>query len=132
MKRTTLVGSRKYPVLVCVRSVRYLDNLRVHLTFTDDTERDMNLEPFLHGPIFEPLRDDPKLFAQVYVDPESETLTWPNGADIAPETLYYDGKPPWVKEQRRVPSVRKTTPRRRVMRSRATRKAERKPVSTRA
>ena len=132
MKKTTLVGSRKYPVLVCVRSVRYLDNLRVHLTFTDGTERDMDLEPYLHGPIFDPLRNDPKLFAQVYVDPESETLTWPNGADIAPETLYYDGEPPWVKEQRRVRLVRKTTPRRRVMRSRATRKVARKPRAVRA
>jgi hypothetical protein len=119
---TALIGSRKYPVLVCVRSVRYLDNLRVHLTFTDNTERDMDLEPYLHGLIFEPLRNDPKLFAQVYVDPESETLTWPNGADIAPETLYYNGEPPWVKEKRRVRSPRKTTTRRRITRPRAKRR----------
>jgi len=114
----TLVGSRKYPVLVCVRAVRYLDGFRVHLTFTDGTERDMDLESYLHGPIFDPLRNNPKLFAQVYIDPETETLTWPNGADIAPETLYYEGEPPWVKDTRRVRSPRKTTARR-VVRPRA-------------
>ncbi len=108
----TLVGSSKYPVLVCVHAVRYLGGLQVHLTFTDGTERDMDLGSYLHGPIFDPLREDPKLFSQVYVDPETETLTWPNGADIAPETLYYEGEPPWVKDERRVRLPRKRTTRR--------------------
>lgn len=124
-----LVGSRKYPALVCVRSVRYLDDLRVHLTFTDGTARAMNLEPYLHGPIFEPLRNDPQLFAQVFVDPETRTLTWPNGADIAPETLYYEGEPPWVKDQRRARARRKTVARRRPAPAQ-TRK--RKPTAVRA
>jgi hypothetical protein len=95
-----LVQNPDYPELVCVRAVRLVRDLRVHLTFTDNSEREMDLEPYLHGPIFDPIRTDPRLFAQVYVDPETETLTWPNGADIAPETLYYDGNPPWAKRMR--------------------------------
>jgi hypothetical protein len=35
----------------------------------------------------EPL-SDPALFALVTVDPESGTVTWPGGIDLAPEPLY--------------------------------------------
>jgi hypothetical protein len=38
-------------------------------------------------PIFEPLRD-PAYFARAYVDPDSRTVTWPNGANFAPDFLY--------------------------------------------
>jgi hypothetical protein len=91
-----LIGNPKYPEVVCVRSVKPLAGLKVHIIFTDGTERDMDLEPYLHGPIFDPIRRNPHLFDLVYVDRETETLTWPNGADIAPETLYYEGNPPWA------------------------------------
>ena len=37
--------------------------------------------------VFEPLRD-PAYFAQVHVDPDLGTVTWPNGADLDPDVLY--------------------------------------------
>jgi hypothetical protein len=37
--------------------------------------------------MFEPLRNA-EVFQQVKVDPELETVVWPNGADLAPEFLY--------------------------------------------
>jgi Protein of unknown function (DUF2442) len=37
--------------------------------------------------IFTELRD-PELFAQVRVDPDAETIVWPNDADVDPDTLY--------------------------------------------
>jgi hypothetical protein len=37
--------------------------------------------------VFEPLAD-PAYFARVRLEPGAETISWPNGADIAPETLY--------------------------------------------
>ena len=57
------------------------------LTFKDGTRKRVNLLPLLDGPLFEPLRD-PKYFATVELDPVAGTVAWPNGADIAPETLY--------------------------------------------
>ena len=94
-----VMQNSKYPEIICVRSVEPRQGFIVHLVFTDGTERDVDLRPYIGtGPIFAPLRRDPVLFRQVFVDPESQTLTWPNGADIAPETLYYEGPPPWANE----------------------------------
>ncbi len=93
------VQNDKYPELVCVRAVKPLDGLRVHVVFSDGSERDIDLTPYLHGPLFDPIRHSPKLFASVYVDLDLDTLTWPNGADIDPDVLYYDGAPPWVKAE---------------------------------
>ena len=59
----------------------------LELTFKDGTRKRVNLLALLEGPVFEPLRD-PKYFAQVALDLVAGTVVWPNGADIAPETLY--------------------------------------------
>lgn len=47
----------------------------------------VDLSRFLVGPVFEAIGRDPVLFAKVEVDPEFGSVFWPNGADIAPETL---------------------------------------------
>jgi hypothetical protein len=96
-----LVQNEEYPELVGVRAVRPLEGLCVHVVFTDGSERDVDLDLYLRGPLFEPIRRSRTLFASVYVDADSETLTWPNGADIDPDVLYYDGSPPWAVEQPR-------------------------------
>ena len=57
------------------------------LRFHDGLEGSVDLSGELWGPMFEPLRN-PELFDQVMVDPELETVVWPNGADLAPEFLY--------------------------------------------
>ena len=57
------------------------------LTFKDRTRKRVNLLPLLDGPIFAPLRD-PEYFARVELDPVAGTVVWPNGADLAPETVY--------------------------------------------
>lgn len=58
---------------------------RIHLTFNDGTEASVDFESWLTGPIFEPLKDV-AYFRNFFLD--GGTVVWPNGADIAPETLY--------------------------------------------
>ncbi len=65
----------------------YVSGFTIHVRFADGTEGDLNLESELHGPIFEPLKDS-TYFRQFIIHPELHTLTWPNGADFAPEFVY--------------------------------------------
>ena len=74
--------------MVRIKSVDVLQGLRVRLGFTDGTYGELDLEPYLRGPIFEPLLNDRALFASVRVDPEARTIVWPNGADMDPDVLY--------------------------------------------
>jgi hypothetical protein len=58
---------------------------RIRVSFSDRTSKVVDFRPWLRGPIFEPLKDE-RYFARFVVD--GGTVAWPNGADIAPETLY--------------------------------------------
>ncbi len=81
------------PPLIDVTDVRILARYVVELTFADGSERVIDLEPLLWGPMFEPLVADYELFRQVRVDPDAGTIVWPNGADISPRTLFAESKP---------------------------------------
>ena len=70
--------------LVHVVEAEYRGGHRVWLRFNDGLEGEVDLVQELSGGVFEPLRDE-AYFASFVVD---ETLTWPNGADFAPEFLY--------------------------------------------
>jgi hypothetical protein len=58
----------------------------LQLRFNDGTRKTVDVNPLLHGPAFEPLRD-PSYFSQAFLDPVCGTVVWPNGADFAPEAL---------------------------------------------
>ena len=68
-----------------VKDVKYLSEYKLLLTFEDDSLRQVDLAPHLDGEVFEPLKDT-TYFQRFFV--EAGTVSWPNGADIAPETLY--------------------------------------------
>ena len=70
-----------------VVEVRHVREYVVWLRFQDGTSGEVDLRQSLRGPVFEPLHDV-EYFKRVRVDPELGTIVWPNGADIAPETLY--------------------------------------------
>ena len=83
-----------YPETLAVRAVEPLAGFTVRVTFSDGSQRAIDLEPYLFGPIFEPIRSDPEMFRRVFID--HGALAWPNGADLDTDTLYYDGPPPWA------------------------------------
>ena len=64
---------------------RHETAFRIHLTFNDGTEAAVDFSVWLSGPVFEPLKR-PAYFRKFFID--GGTIAWPNGADIAPETLY--------------------------------------------
>src|ERR1700738_3392275 len=68
-----------------VISATYRGGYLIHLTFNDGSEKTIDFRHWLDGPIFEPLKD-PNYFPTFFID--GGTVAWPNGADIAPETLY--------------------------------------------
>jgi hypothetical protein len=85
--------------LVRVKEVEVLSGFNVRLTFTDRTTKVIDLDSYLRGPVFEPIRGDPRVFREVRVDPEAGTIVWPNGADIDPDVLYLGLKPAWMETE---------------------------------
>ena len=58
---------------------------KIHLTFNDGLEKTIDFEQWIDGPVFEPLKES-EYFQRFFID--GGTVAWPNGADVAPETLY--------------------------------------------
>ncbi len=71
--------------LVRVTAVRHLHDHVLWLAFSDGLAGEADLSDWLVGPMFEPLHD-PREFARVSLG--VETIEWPNGADLAPESLH--------------------------------------------
>ena len=62
-------------------------NYVLTLTLDDGRTAQYDVTPMLWGPVFEPLKSDRALFDAVKVSDYGDTVTWPTGADIAPEAL---------------------------------------------
>ncbi len=70
-----------------VRSFDIVSAYTLRIRFDDGVEQTIDFRPILAGKLYGPLRD-PSVFNQVRIDPEVETLVWPNGADFDPATLH--------------------------------------------
>ncbi len=70
--------------LVTVVEARHVSGHRLRLRFNDGAEKSVDFSPWLRGEVFRPL-SDVGIFKTFFV--AGGTVCWPNGADIAPETL---------------------------------------------
>ena len=68
-----------------VVDAKYLHDYFIHISFSNGREGTIDLSPFIGQGVFEPLLEK-SYFKKLFVD--GWTISWPNGADIAPETLY--------------------------------------------
>jgi Protein of unknown function (DUF2442) len=68
-----------------VRRARHVRDYVLEFAFSDGSTREIDLQPYLRGPIFEPWTD-PEAFRRFNV--RYGSIVWPNGAGIAPETLH--------------------------------------------
>jgi hypothetical protein len=72
-----------------VTSVQVIPPYGLRLLFEDGSSGYVDARGWVEGSpgIFAELRD-PAEFARVFVNLESGTIEWPNGADVDPDTLY--------------------------------------------
>ena len=69
-----------------VVQIEYKQNYTYNIVFDDGTRGDVDFSEYLgKGPVFEPFADV-RFFMNAHI--EGGTVSWPNGADVAPETLY--------------------------------------------
>lgn len=68
-----------------------LDDYQLQLTFNNGVVKQVNLLQELYGKIFEPLKTI-SFFRKVTLNPDTQTIEWPNGADFAPEFLFELGQ----------------------------------------
>lgn len=80
------VTQRELASMLHIKSVKYIADFKIWVAFDDGAEGQVDLNGQLVGPVFDPLKDK-SFFSRVSVDPELETIVWPNGADLAPEFL---------------------------------------------
>jgi len=76
-------------VLPVVVRAEHRGEFKIRLVFSDGVDGTVDFSDWLEGPVFEPLKD-PDYFARFFI--EGGTVAWPNGADIAPETLHARAK----------------------------------------
>ena len=69
--------------LIRVQAVEPLEEFKMRVTFKNGVQKEINLEPYLQGPIFESIKNDIFVFRSVKV--MGSTLGWDNGTSIDPD-----------------------------------------------
>ena len=82
---------RKTNYMPVVIDAKYISDYKIHVTFNNGEERIADFSNWGIGRgVYKPLKDK-AYFKKFFVD--GWTISWPNGADIAPETPYEEGEP---------------------------------------
>jgi hypothetical protein len=78
--------------LVRIRKATPLEGRRLRLHLTDGRIVERDVAPLITGPVFEEVRASDDVFRGVRI--EGGTVVWPNGADLCPDVLIWEGPPP--------------------------------------
>ena len=70
-----------------ITDVKVVSHGVLYVVFADGLSGEVDVLERMRGPVFEAART-PQGFAEAALDPESGTVAWPAGADLAPDTLY--------------------------------------------
>ncbi|RLC49168.1 MAG: DUF2442 domain-containing protein [Candidatus Cloacimonadota bacterium] len=71
--------------LPIVINAKYISDYKIEVEFDNGVKKTIDCKNWLKGKIFKPLKNK-DYFSKFFID--GWTIAWPNGADIAPETLY--------------------------------------------
>ncbi|MEA3358150.1 MAG: DUF2442 domain-containing protein [Thermodesulfobacteriota bacterium] len=71
-----------------VTDAKYIDDYKVKVSFDNGRVGIADLSGALEGPVFESLKNKSE-FSAFQVDEELKTVVWANGADLAPEFIYF-------------------------------------------
>ncbi len=75
-------------MFIHVTAAKHIEEYKIEVAFSNGKRGIADLSEALHGPVFEPLKNQ-AMFSSFIVDKELETLVWPNGADLAPEYIFF-------------------------------------------
>jgi len=75
-------------MFIRINKAEYIGDYKIKITFNDGSEGIVDLSGSLEGKVFESLKDK-KNFSKFKIDKELGTIVWENGADLAPEYLYF-------------------------------------------
>lgn len=75
-------------MILHVKEAKYIEDYKVEVSFNDGRNGIADLRDAIRGPVFEHLKDT-SAFAKLTVNKELNTIAWPNGADLAPEFIYF-------------------------------------------
>ncbi len=71
-----------------VTDAKYLEDYKIDVSFNNGRQGIVDLKDALKGTMFEPLKNK-EAFSNLVVDKELDTIVWSNGADLAPEYIYF-------------------------------------------
>ena len=67
--------------------VAYAGDYKLSIRFEDNETKIVDLGPHLDGSVFEPLKEL-SYFKSFRLNPDIDTVVWPNDADFSPDFLY--------------------------------------------
>lgn len=78
-------------MFINIVGVEHIGAYKLRLQFDNGVEKDVDLSTELNDEIHRPLKDV-EYFRKVYIDPDTNSIEWPNGAEFTSEFLYEIGR----------------------------------------